>query len=107
MEFKQIRDRAITDLYKLSIPEKVWKYQRNDMFQDFKQYCYLQLCELSDQKFGTLLDTGDLANYFFILCKRQTCKDSHFFRAHTEKLNISYSYDENDNLEREVTEDFE
>lgn len=100
----QEKNNAINDLYKLNIPRKVWRYKTN--FDDFSQYCYLQIMQIPDEKFVSLLEQGQLANYFYILCLRQSAQGSHFWNIQKGKIDFIY-YEENNNTEREAEEDFE
>lgn len=90
-------------LYRLDIPKKVWRHNNKDLLSDFSQYCYLQLLELPQSKLEALLDSGNLANYFFILCKRQATPGSHFWNEHRGK--IDFDYDTNNYTERSAEED--
>jgi hypothetical protein len=90
-------------LYKLDIPKKVWRYSNTDLLSDFSQYCYLQLLELPQSKLEALLDSGNLSNYFFILCKRQAAPGSHFWNEHQGRIN--FDYDTNNYTERSIEED--
>lgn len=96
----------IDSIYSLHIPEKVWRYRKDESLDDFVQYCYLQLLEMPDEKFVSLLEQGQLANYFYILCKRQAGKDSHFWREYAGKIDYDTYADYND-IERETKEDLE
>lgn len=83
------RNKAVTELYKLNIPKVVWKFKySSETFNDFSQYCYLQLLTMDDDTFEKLIDHDALDDYFFILCKRQAATGSHFWREHSEKLNM-------------------
>lgn len=100
----QEKNNAINDLYKLNIPRKVWRYKTN--FDDFSQYCYLQIMQIPDEKFASLLEQGQLVNYFYILCKWQASNNSHFWSEYAGKIDFIY-YEENNNIERETEDYFE
>ena len=85
------KNSIVEDLYKLDIPRKVWRFQKcQDLFDDFQQHCFLQLLELPDEKFFSLVEQGTIANYFFILCKNQTGNTGSFWLEHRGKFNPYY-----------------
>lgn len=93
-------------IYSLHIPERLWQRRKDETLDDFIQYCYLQLLELPDEKFASLLEQGKLTNYFYILCKRQAANNSHFWSEYAGKIDYD-TYAEDNDLERQIKDDFE
>lgn len=101
------KDRLLMDIYKLHIPDKVFRYDgMPEVKKDFIQHCYLQLLELAPEKFEDLANQGQLINYFFMMCKRLAHPSSAFWILHKGKIKLDF-YGTYDDIEREAYEDFE
>ena len=68
------------DIYELHIPQKVWRFADRETLEDFSQYCYLLLLEIPEEQFNKLVEDGQIANYFYVICKRQAQPGSTFWR---------------------------
>ena len=83
---KSKRNRVISDLYSIGIPQKVWRYEDKETLNDFIQYCYLLLLEMDEEYLFKLAEEGTLPNYFYVICKRQSQPNSAFWREHGCKI---------------------
>lgn len=101
-----MNEQIIEYLQRLKIPEVVWRYNDHSLLKDFSQFCYLQLLENPPEKLQILYEEGNIANYFFILCKRQSQQGSHFWRLYKSKIKLEY-YETYDDIECQTDEDSE
>ena len=65
-------------IYRLKLPEKVWKRAKDSLFEDYRQEMYLLLLEIPDEKIQDLISRGKLADYFCNMCRYQAKDNSSF-----------------------------
>lgn len=77
---KRSKPDTVKDIYELHIPQKVWRFVDRNSLDDFSQYCYQLLLEIPDDQFNKLVEEGQIANYFYVICRRQAQPGSTFWR---------------------------
>lgn len=83
---KTSKSDIVKDIYELHIPQKVWRFVDRETLEDFSQYCYLLLLEIPEEQFSKLVEEGQIANYFYVICKRQAQPGSTFWKEHGGRI---------------------
>lgn len=98
-----MKPEIFNSIYRLKIPDKVWKREKDSLFEDYKQEMYLLLLELPDEKVEDLLSRGKLVNYFTTICKNQTRDENTFMTKMFGKLD-TVEYDDLLEVEDDTTD---
>lgn len=80
------KQQIVENIFELHIPQKVWRFGDTYTLEDFSQYCYQLLLEVPDDLFFKLSEEGQIANYFYVMCRRQSQPSSAFWREHVGRL---------------------
>lgn len=92
------RNQIIEEIYNKAIPDSVWRYYRDSLFEDYKQEMYLLLLEMPEEKLFSLYKRGELEFYFIRMCRLQCLKHSWFFNKIFGKVElVQFNYDRYDN----------
>ena len=88
-------------IYRLKLPEKIWKRAKDSLFEDYRQEMYLLLLEIPDEKVQDLVSRGKLADYFWNMCRYQAKDNSSFMnkmfgRIKTEDLSKIIKWEQYD-----------
>ena len=88
-------------IYRLKLPEKIWKRAKDSLFEDYRQEMYLLLLEIPDDKVQDLVSRGKLADYFCNMCRYQARDKSKFMnkmfgRIETEDLSKIIKWEQYD-----------
>lgn len=73
-------------IYRLKLPEKIWKRAKDSLFEDYRQEMYLLLLEIPDDKIQDLVSRGKLADYFWNMCRYQAKDNSSFMNKMFGKI---------------------
>ena len=73
-------------IYRLKLPEKIWKRPKDSLFEDYRQEMYLLLLEIPDDKVQDLVSRGKLADYFCNMCRYQAKDKSSFMNKMFGKI---------------------
>lgn len=105
------REQTITNIYKSHIIEKIANKNISKLRQykdDFIQFMYELICMLPEEKLCCMSTHNEIDYYLIYVCRAQIYNEkSDFWRAHKERIDISYSLDDPNYTEKNTDEDYD